>query len=131
MALGRLGRLLGEPRYMTAAERCLTRGAGALQDSPLAHATLLRALVDRIHPPPQLIISGTDPDRGAAMKQWVERHHALDCYLVGPEVEDLPGMLCQFRTDQPVTAWLCRDMQCMPPVHSVDDLQRVLVADRL
>jgi len=126
MALSRLGRLLGEPRYTTAAERCLSRGMHRLQDSPLAHGTLLRAFMDHARPRPQLIISGSDPDAGAAMKQWVESRHALDCYLVGPEVEDLPAMLRQFRTDHPVAAWLCRDMQCMPPVHSLDDLQRLM-----
>jgi len=131
MALGRLGRLLGEPRYTTAAERCLARGMRLLQDSPLAHATLLRALIDHVRPTPQLIISGSNPDACAAMKQWVEGRHAVDCYLVGPRVEDLPGMLRQFHTDHPVAAWLCHGRQCMPPVHSVDDLQRLVGAREL
>jgi hypothetical protein len=126
LALNRLGRLLGEPRYTTAAERALRRALPQVQDSPLAHGTLLRALHDAVYPPAKLVISGTDPDAQSRLKQWAEGRHRLDCYLVGPAVDGLPGILREFRTDQPATAWLCRGMQCLPPVHSADGLDDLM-----
>jgi uncharacterized protein YyaL (SSP411 family) len=126
-ALNRLGRLLGEQRYTSAAERCLARAMPRLRENPLAHATLLPAMLDAWRPPSKLVLGGTDPEAQGAMKRWVESRYRLDCYLVGPTVDRMPGMLREFRSDQPVTAWLCRGTQCLPPVHSQDDLDRMMI----
>ena len=126
MALNRLGRLLGDTRYLAAAERCLLRGLPKLQESPLGHATLLRALHDTMHPPPKLVLAGTDPEALEATKQWAATRYRLDCYLLGAKTEGLPGMLSEFRTNRPVTAWLCRGMQCLPPVNSQEELDRLM-----
>jgi len=126
IALNRLGRLLGETRYMEAAERCLSRGLPQLQESPLGHATLLRALQDSVWPPPKLVLAGTDPEAQAAMKQRAATQHGLDCYLLGATSAGLPGMLGEFHSQRPVTAWLCRGTQCLPPVYSEDELDRLM-----
>jgi hypothetical protein len=126
MALNRLSRLLGDVRYSAAAERCLLRGLPKLQESPLGHATLLRALHDTLRPPPKLILAGSDPKALEATKQWAATRYRLDCYLLGAKTEGLPGMLCEFRSDRPVTAWLCRGMQCLPPVNSQEELDRLM-----
>ena len=126
MALNRLARLLGNTRYAATAERCLSRGLPQLQESPLGHATLLRALHDALNPPPQLVLAGTDPDALAAMKQQATARHRLDCYLLGAKTDGLPGMLSEFRSERPATAWLCRGMQCMPPAHSLEELDRLM-----
>jgi uncharacterized protein YyaL (SSP411 family) len=127
VALNCLGRLLGETRYTAAAERCLRRGIQRLQESPLAHATLLPALMDALHPPSKLVLGGMESDAQDAMKRWAESRYRLDCYLVGPAVDQLPGILREFRSDQPVTAWLCRGTQCLPPVHSQAELDRLML----
>jgi len=126
VALNRLGRLLGEPRYTTAAERALSRSLPRLRESPLACSTLLPALLDTVRPSPKLIIAGTDPLAQAEMKGWVENRYQVDCYQLGTGIEQLPGMLREFRTDRPVTAWLCRGTQCLPPVETEDELERQL-----
>ena len=111
---------------MEAAERGLKRATPQLQDNPLAFASLLPALMDAVRPASKLVISGTDPDAQNAMKRWADSHYRLDCYLVGPEPGNLPGVLREFRSDQPVTAWLCRGTQCLPPVETQDELNRLL-----
>jgi uncharacterized protein YyaL (SSP411 family) len=126
LALNRLGRLLGEPRYTEAAERGLLRAMPQLEESPLAFATLLPALMDALQPSPKLVISGTRLEAGKAMKRWAESRYRLDCYLIGPEVDGLPGVLSEFRSAKPVTAWLCRGTQCLPPVETQDELGRLL-----
>ena len=127
ISLNRLGRLLGEPRYTEAAERSLKRATPQLQDNPLAFASLLPSLMDAVRPASKLIISGTDPDAQNAMKRWADSHYQLDCYLVGPEPGNLPGVLREFRSDRPVTAWLCRGTHCLPPVETQDELDRLLL----
>jgi uncharacterized protein YyaL (SSP411 family) len=126
MALNRMAHLLGEPAYSQAADRCLARAMPQIGESPVAHASFLSALQETVQPPPQLIISGIDPEQQSALKQWVESHYRVDCYLIGPADDSLPGILRNFRSDDPVTAWLCRGMNCLPPVRSQEELETLL-----
>jgi uncharacterized protein YyaL (SSP411 family) len=126
LALNRLARLLGEPRYAAAADRCLQRAMPRLQDSPLGHASLLVALQDAVHPPPHLVIGGTDADATTALKQWVESGYRVDCYLIGKPDRSLPGLLAEYNATQPVTAWLCHGMRCLPPAYSKAELEPLL-----
>ena len=36
------------------------------------------------------------------------------------------GILKEYRSDKPVTAWLCRGMHCLPPAHSREELEGLL-----
>jgi hypothetical protein len=131
LALNRLGRLVGEPRYAEAAERCLRRALPRVAESPLAHASVLLALQDAAAPRPQLVLAGRDPREQQDWKSWAEARFRLDCYLLGPPLEgehahDLPGILGGFRTDRPATGWLCMGMRCLPPAHTRDELERLM-----
>jgi uncharacterized protein YyaL (SSP411 family) len=126
LALNRLARLIGEPRFGAAAERCLQRGARHLQDGPLAHASLLIALQDAVRPIPHLVIGGTDAEAAASLKRWVENDYQVNCYLIAPPDRGLPGVLSGYVTERPVAAWLCRGMHCLPPAHSTEDLKSLL-----
>jgi uncharacterized protein YyaL (SSP411 family) len=125
-ALNRLARLLGEPRYASAAERCLRRATPQLRESPLAHASLLVALQDTVRPVPHLVIGGEDAEAAASLKGWVENGYRVDCFLIGPTDPNLPGQLSGYRTEAPVSAWLCRGMRCLPPAHSRAELKSLL-----
>ncbi|MEE4218945.1 MAG: thioredoxin domain-containing protein [Xanthomonadales bacterium] len=126
IALNRLGRLLGELRYTDAAERCSRRALPSMQESPGAHASFLIALQEAILPPAQLVISANNEKQGASLKQWVESNYRVDCYLIGPADPTLPGILGEYHSDKPVTAWLCRGMHCLPPAHSRQELEAML-----
>jgi uncharacterized protein YyaL (SSP411 family) len=126
MALSRLGRLLGEPRFAASAERCLARAIPEVRKNPLACATVLRAWRALSQPRAQVILAGQDPDALGALKRSVEDRYRLDCYEIGGPDETLPGILGGFRTTQPATAWLCRGMACLPPVHSMRELQQLM-----
>ncbi|NNL03859.1 MAG: thioredoxin domain-containing protein [Xanthomonadales bacterium] len=125
-ALSRLGHLLGEPGYLRSAERCLQRSLAAVGQAPAGHASMLLALHEAATPPPHLVIGGADTARGETLKAWVDRRYRVDCYLIAPAEASLPGMLGEFRSSEPVTAWLCRGTQCLPPVHTEDELKRLL-----
>jgi uncharacterized protein YyaL (SSP411 family) len=124
--LNRLGHLLGEPRYTAAADRCLQRALPQLAENPLAHGSLLSVLSDAESPRAQVVIAGTDEAAMQNLRQWVEGRERLDSYLIGAPDDTLPGILREFRSSEPVTAWLCLGLRCMPPVHSAEELARQL-----
>jgi hypothetical protein len=57
----------------------------------------------------------------------------LDCYQLGPAAADtaggrLPGILGEFRSQRPATAWLCLGMRCLPPANTRSELERLVSA---
>ena len=125
-ALHRLAHLVGEPRFSEAADRCLARALPAVRQAPLAHASMIPALAIAAAPLPHIIIAGQDPDETRKLKRWAERRYRVDCYLVAPVDDSLPGVLGNYRSDEPATAWLCRGQQCLPPVQTREELERLL-----
>ena len=129
LALNRLARLLGEPRYADAAERCLRRALPRVEESPLAHSAVLLALQDAASPAPQLVIAGNDPELKAEWRRMAAAASPADCYVIESPAEgerDLPGILGAFHTDGPASAWLCMGMRCLPPAHSREAFEQLL-----
>src|SRR5438874_3480543 len=62
----RMGHLLGEPRYLTAAEQTLRAAWPALVQHPQAHVALLNALEELLHPPEIVILRDPPP----ANERW-------------------------------------------------------------
>jgi uncharacterized protein len=58
VVLQRMGYLLGEPRYLAAAERILRAGWSAIERYPPGHATLLQALEEALDAPEIVILRG-------------------------------------------------------------------------
>jgi uncharacterized protein YyaL (SSP411 family) len=129
VALGRLGQLLGEPRLLEAAERGLRAASPALREAPFAHASLLFALDEHLHPPQSVIIRG----EASAARRWTQtslRGYAPRrmAFAIATEAGDLPPALAE-KTDQGgTTAYVCEGMTCSAPVGSLEDLERLLAA---
>ena len=62
----------------------------------------------------KLLISGLDSGRQPKWKQWAESNYQVDCYLIGPVNGNFPGILREYRTSEPATAWVCQGAQCLP-----------------
>ena len=128
-ALISLGHLAAEPRYLEAAERAVRLFAEPIDDAPRGFASLIEAL-DALHSPPSIVlITG---DRGSTA-QWHARlasrlRAATRIYDVGGLV--LPPELRKGTPTANVDAWLCRGMTCLPPITSVDELERELASER-
>jgi uncharacterized protein len=116
-ALQRLGHLLGEPRYLAAAEGTLKLAAGSIERLPSAHASLLFALDEYLDPPETLIIRA-DPgplDDWQSVAQAGYRPRRL--VLAIPTTEtDLPGALAGLRPGDGPRAYRCRGTHCEPPL---------------
>lgn len=129
-ALQKLGALTGDTQYTDAAQRCLARGMDLLGQSPLACASLLQALQESVSPRPHIIISGTNARQCEELKRWVNTGYQVDCYLISQAKDSLPGILSEYRSSEPVTAWVCHGRHCLPPADSREALKQLLGARR-
>lgn len=129
LALLRLGRLLGEPRYLEAAERTLSWARPWIERVPQGCGALLHALEDFLLPDATVILRG----RAERLSEWhaaLGRDYAPRRLLLAipDDAGPLPGQLAM-RTAGPdgaVRAWLCYGSHCSPPLDDPDELRRQL-----
>jgi uncharacterized protein YyaL (SSP411 family) len=124
-AFGRLGHLLGETRFLDAAERTLKAAWSSLQQGPYGHTGLLLALEEYLYPPETLIIRA-----GNDLKAWqdnVARDYAPGrlVFCIPDHIEDLPGLLGE-RSGQGGVAYLCQGTRCLPPMTSLEQVKQQL-----
>ncbi len=128
-ALLRLGHLLGETRYLQAAEACLRNAWSAVQELPYGHGALLDAL-DELLTPPTLIVLRGQPDM---LRHW--QRAALQAYdprrLVFAIPDTVTGLPAALGARAPVgerkaVAYLCRGTHCEPPITRLEDFQVAL-----
>jgi uncharacterized protein YyaL (SSP411 family) len=127
LALARLGHLLGEPRYLDAAEATLRAAAGPMMQMPYAHCSLLHALEEQIDPPEIIIIRG-DKD---AMADWLRTALLMYAprrlvFAIPADAPSLPEGLAGKVPREDVTAYLCRGTSCSAPVDSLAALTSAL-----
>ncbi len=123
VALQRLGHVLGESRYLAAAERTLTAFDRHIQHNPAACVSLCHALHEYLDPPKVIIVRGET----AQMHVWRKgidacfSPHSL-CFYLHEHLTELPETLDKnFSKD--VNAWICQGVSCLP---RVVDLELVL-----
>ncbi|MDP2026626.1 thioredoxin domain-containing protein [Sulfuriferula sp.] len=124
-ALQRLGYLLGEVRYLDAAERTLALYYPALMRQPVGYTSLLMTLQEHLTPP-QIIILRSAPGQSDAWRRQLFRRYAPDKLILALEGElaGLPEALAK-PYSQSVNAWICQGTQCLPPL---DDYRKLLGA---
>jgi uncharacterized protein YyaL (SSP411 family) len=123
-ALLRLGHLLGETRYLDAAERTLRAAYSTMQQMPLACASLQRALNDFLHPRAHVVIRvAGDAEAGAWTKAFgAINPDAADVYLIPSDASAPPGILAAQSHRAGGIAYLCRGANCLPPISDPADL---------
>ncbi len=119
---GRLGHLLGETRYLDAAEKTLQAAWQPLQQSPYGHTGLLLALEETLYPVETIIVRG-DQDLGlwqsAASREYAPRRMV---FAIPDHTPDLPGLLAERRpaADGGGVAYLCTGTSCQRPITSLE-----------
>lgn len=117
-ALQRLGHVVGEARYLAAAEKTLRAFAGTMQRNPAASPSLVAAFDEYLAPPALLYLRGPQEKLSA----WKSRLDQM--WLPGAIVialsEAAPGLpqALQHPLRDEVNAWLCRGVECLPVVES-------------
>jgi uncharacterized protein len=105
-----LGHLLGDSRYLEAAEKTLQAAWPALVQYPADHATLLLALKDFLGPPRIIIIRGPEPD----LADWQDYARSINnhVFAIPDKVNNLPGLLALKKPHDKICAYICQGMQC-------------------
>ncbi|MDE0661219.1 MAG: thioredoxin domain-containing protein [Gammaproteobacteria bacterium] len=124
-ALLGLGHLLGEPRYMDAAERTVDWARGFIAQHAASHCTLLTALEEYRYPAELVIVRGPRP----AIGDWLAAARAgyrpsRLVYGIPDDAERLPAYLprpnplrlVSAEAASPVSAYLCNGLQCSAPI---------------
>jgi len=122
-ALLRLGYLLGEPRYLQAAERTLRAAWPALLKYPEGHASMLLALEDYLYPPQIVILRGA----ASAIQPWLRELNTVFAprrwtLAVPADATGLPQAIASKPATEGALAYICRGTQCTAPIDSFDAL---------
>ena len=119
-ALQRLGHLLGQGRYLMAAERTLRLFWPQIQRSPAGFGSLLLALEEALTPPDIVILRGP----AGKMREWQQALGASPRRLVLALANGTPGLpeaLAKPESDH-VNAWVCRGVTCFAPTGILEEL---------
>ncbi|HQR52092.1 MAG TPA: thioredoxin domain-containing protein [Burkholderiales bacterium] len=126
-ALQRLGHVVGEPRYLAAAERTLQLFHAAMERHPMGYSTLLTALDEHLTPPRIVVLRGTTAALGAWQQALARAYQPSTLVLAIPAgATDLPAVLDKPVPGAGVNAWVCEGVTCGPPVSSFRDLEQIV-----
>jgi len=127
--LGRLGHLLGESRYLAAAENTLKSLWSGIENMPHGHASLLVALEESLFPLQSIIIRGSSPAmtawHAAAAGPYAPRRLTL---AIPADATGLPGQLQARAPGSDPIAYVCSGLSCGPPVTGLDAFEALLSA---
>jgi uncharacterized protein YyaL (SSP411 family) len=126
-ALARLGWLLGETRYLDAAERTLRGGWASIRRSPQSHTMMLTALEEHLSPPQVVILRGA----AAELPAWSASLAMLYAprrlvFAIPAEDPALPESLAGKRPRESTVAYICEGPQCSEPIDELPRLVRLL-----
>ena len=129
-ALQRLGHLLGEVRYIEAAERTLKLFYPALAQQPASFMSMMMALQEWFIPP-QIVILRSAPGASAAWRRQLMQHYWPGTLILALEGEPagLPQTLAK-PLSQGVCAWVCQGVTCLPVIKDCAELIAVCQADK-
>jgi uncharacterized protein YyaL (SSP411 family) len=126
-ALARLGWLAGETRYLDAAERTLRGGWASVTRAPQAHAMMLTALEEYLHPPQVVILRGESTEVAAWSKALAPLYAPRRLVLAIPAgARGLPDALAAKAPRPATVAYLCEGPACSEPVDDLPRLVRLL-----
>jgi uncharacterized protein YyaL (SSP411 family) len=116
LVLVALGHLLGEDRYLAAAERTVRAALHAARRYPEAHATLLMAL-DALLVPPELVVLRGNADELVAWQRPLQSEFAPRrlAFAISRDAV-LPGLLAERVPRERPVAYVCSGMTCRAPV---------------
>ena len=125
-ALVALGHLCAESRYVEAGARAVRAFAPALAQSPGGFSSLLAALEETQAPPATVLLAG-DRDVCRSWQRALERTlrpsvriFNVSGIALAPELARGPAPAAG------AVAWLCRGTQCLPPLASLEAIEREL-----
>ncbi|HEY1874724.1 MAG TPA: thioredoxin domain-containing protein [Steroidobacteraceae bacterium] len=126
----RLGHLLGESRYLAAAEGTLRAAWAAITQYPPGHVSLLGALEELLTPPELVVLRGearTIEGWRLALARIYSPHRMV--LAIPADVPDLPPALADKTPRAGPVAYICRGSTCSAPLDSLAALMEHLHED--
>jgi uncharacterized protein YyaL (SSP411 family) len=121
--LQRMGHLLGETRYLAAAEQTVRAALPLMEKYPHAHTSLLNALEELLNPPETVILRGEplaiEAWRGELAKLYAPRRLLL---AIPADAAGLPPALADKPPRGNAVAYVCRGSVCSAPLESLSAL---------
>ena len=127
LAIYQLGMLLGNQRYVHAAEQALQSVAGNLNQNPLHAAGFLKLLevIDKL--PCTIVVRG----EAEQLQRWQESLNSQlkpgqQAFFIPVDAQGLPDAIKQKKPGIETKAWVCHGFTCQPPVSNLDELLNLL-----
>jgi uncharacterized protein YyaL (SSP411 family) len=121
----RAGYLLGETRWLDAAERTLRAGWQALSRYPHGHMSLLEALDEFLEPPEIVIVRGAAEEaerwRDELGKLYAPRQMV---FAIPADLQGLDSAVADKKAAAATLAYICRGSTCSAPIDSLEELAR-------
>jgi len=127
ITLNRLGHLLGDPRWCEAAERTLKAFKPAMERQASGHSSLCMSLDECLTPPTIVVLRGADAPDWQRRLAGRYRPHTL-VVRVPEKATALPPALTRPSPADGVNAWVCRGVECLPPISDFRQLVSALDA---
>jgi hypothetical protein len=123
----RAGYLLGETRWLEAAERTLRAAWLALGRFPHGHMSLLEALAEYLEPP-EMVIGREAPGEDRPWQRELGRIYAPNrmVFSIAAGLEGVDAAIADKKPGAGTRAYLCRGSTCSAPMESLPDLVRTL-----
>jgi uncharacterized protein len=124
-ALIRAGYLLGETRYLEAAERTLRAAWLAINRFPHGHMSLLEALDEYLTPPEIVVVRERGADRGwqRELDKLYAPHRLV--FSIPADLEGLDAAVADKKPGDGTRAYVCHGSTCSAPVEALADLVRM------
>lgn len=106
----RLGHLLGETRYINAAEKTLLAAWPHLEKYPAEHCTLLQGLNEFLNPSEIIIIRGEKQDLRKSQRNFQNLNNYV--LAIPNDESNLPGLLAEKKPMSKTCAYVCKGREC-------------------
>jgi uncharacterized protein YyaL (SSP411 family) len=122
-----LGALVGDRRYLDAAEKGLTAALPSVAQYPDAHAALLLALERYLEPPELVVVRGEAAELGPWRERLDARYAPLrSAFCIPRDAKHLPGLLAQRAARETAVAYVCLGTECRAPITDPGELGAAL-----
>ncbi|MEP6482922.1 MAG: thioredoxin domain-containing protein [Rudaea sp.] len=126
-ALLRLGHLIGETRFIDAAERTLRAAYSTLQQNPASCVTLQRALNDFLNPRTHVVIRFDTAEEESAWRAILSHDvKRTDIYFVPSDAKNLPSTIAAQKYTSGGVGYVCCGTRCLPPADQTTALRSLL-----
>jgi uncharacterized protein YyaL (SSP411 family) len=123
LVLQRMGYLLGETRYLTAADRAVRASWKMIERYPTAATTMLNALDELLTPPEIVILRGERKEVRDAQRQLATIYAPHRLVLGIPsDAQDLPAALAEKKPGTGLVSYVCTGSVCSAPISGLSAL---------